>query len=151
VGSVIRALWGPGWTRLFSSVLGQPRFWAWGRSSRDDAHPRYKAVAVRRLLPELPFSAPSPSARNDVNRRDEGNDDHRSDRNDGDGGRGKNHARFLASFMARETSLQRLARSLVARLGQTTAASSAQPFRSVASSPTSANGSDLREREPFIH
>jgi hypothetical protein len=56
---------------------------------------RFKGRRGRLNTPETaawqPLSAPSASARNDVDQRDEGNDDHGGNRDDGDGGGGEEH------------------------------------------------------------
>lgn len=59
--------------------------------------------------PPVELRAPSSAATRDgVHEQDQGDDDHRSDGDDGDGGRGDDHATFLSWNSRVETNLARI-------------------------------------------
>jgi hypothetical protein len=68
-------------------VIRETNFWIGGPHLKIELKGRWSAEWL---------AAPSAPARKDVNQREEGDDDHRSDGNDGNGGSGEDHAAFLS-------------------------------------------------------
>jgi hypothetical protein len=76
---------------LNSGRAGRVLTWSFDSAPDPRWFPAVRRSAVTKLQLCRALAAPSAPARNDVDQRDEGNDDHGGNRDDGDGGGGEEH------------------------------------------------------------
>jgi hypothetical protein len=72
------------------------------RKAEQKTKKREQSPGDARRRPER-LAAPSTTARKDVDQREERDDDHRSDGNDGNGGSGEDHVAFLSGSWLMKT------------------------------------------------